>query len=265
MNYQRYLQPNFEPFDPLKLAKQTDELVTRGRERKYTDIYSVPVYRGIATGYAVGCCLRCVYCWSGFSRDFPEKHGEFYNPDEVFEELSRAARQGVQYGSKSWRNLSVDKFRVSGCEPTIGRDHLINLLEKFQQSHFPLFVLETNGILLGDDPSYAEELAKFDNLYVRVSIKAATPEGFEKRTGGIGERYELPFKALEHLLKEGIDCRAAAMTDPRIMPREERKELIKKLKDIQDWLGRRLEEERIDPYKPTQVRLEKAGIDLDLQ
>lgn len=56
MKYQRFLQPGFKPFDPLELARETEKIVTRkgkeGLERKYVGIYSAPVYRGIATGYA---------------------------------------------------------------------------------------------------------------------------------------------------------------------------------------------------------------------
>ena len=58
VNYQRFLSPGFKPFNPIKLAEETEKIVTRkgedGLERKYTDFYSVPVYRGIATGYAIG-------------------------------------------------------------------------------------------------------------------------------------------------------------------------------------------------------------------
>ncbi len=46
--YQRYLTPGFESFDPLELAKETEKIVTRmgeeGLERKYAGIYSAPVY-----------------------------------------------------------------------------------------------------------------------------------------------------------------------------------------------------------------------------
>ena len=66
-----------------------------------------------------------------------------------------------------------------------------------------------------------------DKLYVRVSFKAAVPEGFTQRTGALGQCYELPFKALEYLLEEGIKTRAAALTDPGVMPREERDILLK--------------------------------------
>ncbi|PIS23644.1 MAG: hypothetical protein COT45_05605, partial [bacterium (Candidatus Stahlbacteria) CG08_land_8_20_14_0_20_40_26] len=68
------------------------------------------------------------------------------------------------------------------------------------------------------------------------------------------------FKALQWLLDEGIYARAAAMTDPRVMPKEERQALIKRLNQIYPRLGRELEEEQIDRYDTTVNRL-KASID----
>lgn len=259
--YQRFLTHGFTPFDPLKLAEETEKRVTRegpeGLERKYTGIYSAPVYRGIATGYAVGCCLRCIYCWSDWSRDFPERFGEFYSPKRVARKLVKAAERGITSpGWERFRGIKVNKLRLSGCEPTLGKEHLLLTLEDIAKSRYPLFILETNGILLGSDRDYVKLLAKFaDKLYVRVSFKAATPEGFTHRTGAIGDYYELPFKALKYLLDEGIYTRAAAMTDPKVMPREEREILIRKLSEINPGIAKELEEEQIDAYETTINRL----------
>ncbi len=265
--YPRFITPDSKPFDPLWLAKATEEIVTRmgkeGQERKYTDFYSVPVYRGIATGYAVGCCLRCFYCWSPLSRDYPESYGEFYSPLRAFEKLVEAARRGIRYGPPHWRALPIRKCRISGCEPTIGREHLLSLLELVEGSDFELFILETNGILLGADKSYARALSRFSKVHVRVSIKAGTPESFTRRTGAIGKYYELPFKALEYLLDAGVSCHAAAMTDPRIMRREERRLIIERLAEIDRRLAKNLEEEVIDPYRTTLFRLRKAGVNVE--
>jgi uncharacterized Fe-S cluster-containing radical SAM superfamily protein len=262
MEYQRFLTEGFRPFDPIELARETEKLVTRqgleGVERKYSDFYSVPVYMGIATGYAVGCCLRCIYCWSNWSRDFPEKFGKFYSPKAVVQRLFKAAENGITY-SERWRKLipKVNKLRLSGCEPTIGKEHLLSVLKYVEESKYSLFILETNGILFGADKSYVKELAEFySKLYVRVSFKAATPEGFTQRTGAIGKYYELPFNALKHLLNEGIFTRAAAMTDPKIMPKEERKLLIQKLSEIDPRYEKdELEEEVIDAYDTSVKRL----------
>lgn len=258
---QRFLTHGFKPFDPLELAGETEKIITRegpaGLERKYTGIYSAPVYRGIATGYAVGCCLRCIYCWSNWSRDFPEKFGEFYSSKKIAQELIKAAERGITSpGWEHFKDIKVNKLRLSGCEPTLGKQHLLSTLKHIAESRYPLFILETNGIVLGSDKDYARRLAKFaDKLYVRVSFKAATPEGFTQRTGAIGDYYELPFKALKYLLDEGIYTRAAAMTDPKIMSKEERETLIRKLSKIDPGIAKDLEEEEIDAYDTTINRL----------
>lgn len=262
MEYQRFLTPEFTPFDPIELAEKTEKIITKegqeGLERKYVSFYSAPVYSGIATGYAVGCCLRCIYCWTNWSRDFPEEYGKFYSPKEAADRLINEAEKGItSRGWEHYRHLEVNKLRVSGCEPTLGKEHLLKVLEHLSNYSYQ-FYLETNGLLFGKDYDYVKRLAKYsDFIYVRVSFKAASPEGFTERTGAIGEHYELPFKALKNLLDVGIHTRAAAMTDPKIMPGEERNILIKRLDDI-DPSARysdTLEEEVIGPYDTTRKRL----------
>lgn len=261
--YQRFLSPGVEPFNPLELAAHTEQIITRkgeeGLERKYTDFYAAPVYRGIATGYAAGCCLRCFYCWANWSRDFPDLLGDYYSPKKAAEALLQAAEKGiVSPGWERFRNLKVEKLRLSGCEPTLGKEHLLSLLEQVIPSKYSLFILETNGILLGSDRDFVQQLAEFSQkLYVRVSFKAAAPEGFERRTGAVGKYYELPFRALKYLLDNGIYARAAAMTDSRVMPSEERDILLQRLDEIDpksDYFHT-LEEEEIDPYDTTFNRI----------
>lgn len=262
MEYQRFLTPEFTPFDPIELAEKTEKIITKegqeGLERKYVSFYSAPVYSGIATGYAVGCCLRCIYCWTNWSRDFPEEYGKFYSPKEAADRLINEAEKGItSRGWEHYRHLKVNKLRVSGCEPTLGKEHLLKVLEHLSNYSYQ-FYLETNGILFGKDYDYVKRLAKYsDFIYVRVSFKAASPEGFTERTGAIGEHYELPFKALKNLLDVGIHTRAAAMTDPKIMPEEERNILIKRLDDIDSSVrySETLEEEVIGSYDTTRKRL----------
>ncbi|MCP8310301.1 MAG: radical SAM protein [Candidatus Methylarchaceae archaeon HK01M] len=259
--YQRFLVTGFKPFNPLELARETERIVTRdgqeGMERKYTGFQSRPVYGGIASGYAVGCCLRCVYCWSDWSRDLPDKLGKFYSPRDVAQKLYKAAKEGIPEPHWRKRIPQIGKLRLSGCEPTLGKEHLLSVLEHLEESRYS-FYLETNGILFGADRDYVKKLSRFLNfIYVRVSFKAATPEGLTQRTGAIGEYYELPFKALRYLLDEGIYTRAAAMTDSKIMPEEEKKMLIEKLEEIDPKANysKTLEEETIDTYDTTMKRL----------
>jgi len=248
MEYQGFLTKDSLPFDPLELAKETEKLCVRGSSRKYTNFYCTGVYGGISTGYLVGCCLRCVFCWVSLSRDFPDKYGEFYSPEEVFDRLVSNARKA-----------RVNRLRVSGGEPTLGKDHLLRLLDLVDRTQF-FFVLETNGILLGKDPEYVRALKKYRNIYVRVCVKAGTAEGFEIRTGGRGEFYELPYIAVEALRREDIYFRVASMSDPRLMSKEERKEMVIKLRKV--GYREELEEEICDPYDTSVLRLRKAGFSI---
>ena len=92
--------------------------------------------------------------------------------------------------------------------------------------------------------------------------EASTPEGFTQRTGGVVDCYGFPFKALKYVLDEGIYTRAAGMTDPRVMPREEREILIRKLSEIDSGIAGDLEEEQIDKYETTLSRM-KAFCDAE--
>jgi len=251
-NYQRQLSPAFNAFDPLELVRQTEEIVCHGNHRKYTKFYCTGVYGGIATGYTCGCCLRCVFCWVDWSRDFPEKYGRFHSPAEAFYKLSRVARKA-----------KVSQLRISGAEPTLGKSHLLGLLERVESSPFRLFILETNGILIGADPDYARQIARFKKVHTRISLKAGTPEAFTRKTGAKPESFELPFMAIVNLMEAGASFHVAAMSaDPRLVTKEERQSLLERLESIHPALMRNLEEEIVDPYHCTLERLRYAGIEL---
>ena len=46
---------------PPALLRLTEEVICQGEARKYTAFYCTGVYGGIATGYTVDCCLRCIF------------------------------------------------------------------------------------------------------------------------------------------------------------------------------------------------------------
>jgi len=252
-SYPRYIQPDSEAFDPIELVKETENIVTRngpnGQERKYESFYAAGVYGGISTGYCIGCCLRCIFCWVSWGRDYPERFGQYYSPEEAFNRLSEAAHK---------RN--VNKLRISGAEPTLGKNHLLSLLELVEQSEFPLFILETNGILFGVDRDYVNKISRFTKTHVRISLKAGTPEDFTKKTGANPDAFEIPFQAIRNLLDYDVSFHVAAMSaDPRIMTTKERENLIKKLAEINPDLLVNLEEEVMDDYKTSLARLKLAG------
>lgn len=148
-------------------------------------------------------------------------------------------------------------MRISGGEPTLCQGHLLGLLNLISGTDY-LFILETNGILFGADEGYVEKLTKYKNIHVRVSLKAGTPEGFQRRTGSIGDFYELPYNAIRYLMKAKVPFHVAAMSDQRLMSSEEKIAMLNKLNKIgyKDYL----EEEVCDPYPHTIQRLKKAGM-----
>jgi uncharacterized Fe-S cluster-containing radical SAM superfamily protein len=252
-DYVRYLKPGFSPFDPLELAKRTEEMICEGNRRKYTKFGSQRFYGGIATGYTCGCCLRCIFCWANWGRDFPEKHGFFASPKEAFGRLESAARKA-----------RVDQLRLSGAEPTLGMGHLLELLALMEKSKFHTFILETNGILFGADAEYARQIARYKKVHTRIALKAGTPEAFTRKTGAIPDSFELPFKGIANLLEAGGSVHIAAMSaDPRFMTDEERQSLMEKLRLIHPGLVKNLEEEVVSPYHNARERLRYAGVDVE--
>jgi uncharacterized Fe-S cluster-containing radical SAM superfamily protein len=234
-------------YDPVKLAQTMVNIVVRGRLRKYYRVVRADRwYGGIATADCCGCCLRCVFCWSGMPRDRPTEIGKFCEPEYVFNKLVKCAKK---------HNFAL--LRVSGNEPTIGRGHLQKLLELVDQTRFT-FILETNGIPIGYNSTYAKQLSKFSRLHVRVSVKGASPDEFSMLTGAVHEAFELQLKALENLLNAGISCNPAVMLS--FSKQENIKRLKERFKEVDPLLIREFEKEYVFLYPHVIKRLKQAGI-----
>ena len=172
-------------FDPIALSAATEKVVVDGARRKYVQIgRPLRFYGGTTSATEVGCNLRCKFCFSDKPVWKPKETGKFYTSQEVFDGLAKSARK---HGHKI--------ISASASEGTIGRQHLMELLDLVENSEF-VYVLETNGMILGNDPEYAQALAKYSRLHVRVSIKGDNPEQFHDLTGAHPDSYELPYKAL---------------------------------------------------------------------
>jgi uncharacterized Fe-S cluster-containing radical SAM superfamily protein len=149
----------------------------------------------------------------------------------------------------------LSQVRISGNEPTLHRSHLLQVLQVIpKEIHF---ILETNGILIGYDPSYAKDLSRFPNLYVRVSLKGACPEEFSRLTGTRPEGFALQLKALENLLEEGVDCFPAVMAN--FSSPGEIKQLRQILKEIRPDFAD-FEEEELILYPFVMDHLQRAGL-----
>jgi len=233
-----------EGFDPLILNEKTEKIVVDGNKRKYVQLgRSLRFYGGTTSATEVGCNLRCKFCFSDQPVWNPKNTGKFYSPQELFDGLAKNARR---YGHKL--------ISASASEGTIGLQHLYELLDLVEQSEF-IYILETNGMNIGDNAEIAKQLAKYKRLHVRVSIKGCSPEEFHTLSGAHRDAYELPFKALRHLIDAGVSCNACVMasfsdTQGIIKVKE-------KLSVITPGILRSLEIERIKQFPKVRARLKQ--------
>jgi uncharacterized Fe-S cluster-containing radical SAM superfamily protein len=236
-------------YNPLDLADQIEKIVIKNDMRKYYRFRGGRWYGGIATADCVGCILKCVFCWSR-ERDKPSRVGKFYSPHEVFNKLDLIARK------KGYRQM-----RISGNEPTLGRKHLLEVLELVDAAGY-IFILETSGVLIGADKSYAQDLSTFKNLRVRVSLKGSNEDDFSRLTGAVPEAFELQLNALKHCLDAGVVVHPAVMRSFSTQSDYDR--LLIRLGEINPVLPGMVEDEWVILYPVVKKRLKRAGIRPDI-
>lgn len=230
------------------MSEAIEKVVIKGISRKYYRIArGGRWYGGIATADCCGCNLKCIFCWSGAPRDLPEQIGRFYTPEEVYSALKGCA---LKHGYR--------QIRISGNEPTIGREHLLKVIELVETDGYLNFILETNGILIGNDKSYAHALSKFDKVHVRVSIKGTSEEEFSLLTGALPEQFNLQLQALKNLLDYGVSCHPAVMLS--FSGKEGYNKIREKISEIDVKLADEIEEEYVFMYPHVVKRLMKSGI-----
>jgi len=235
-------------YDSVQRHLAIEKLVTRrgpeGQERKYYRIRTARWYGGIATADCVGCGLSCKFCWVSDAVMFrPAKVGRFYTPTEVASSLDSLAK-------KHGLNL----LRISGGEPTIGKPHLLQLLNNLQgKGHH--FVLETNGIPIAHDESYAAGLSRYNFVHVRVSLKGCNEAEFAMLTGAKPDGFTLQLKSLQNLMNAGVSCHPSVMAS--FSQKENLLELIRRLKQINPDLANDLEIEELILYPHVVKKVEK--------
>lgn len=231
-------------FDPIELAYRTKEIVCKDNLRKYYRFRPSRFYGGISTADCVGCCLRCVFCWAWSVVTNPSGVGNFYFPEDTSERLIKIAEK-----------KGFSQVRISGNEPTIAMEHTIKVIENLRERY--LFILETNGILIGQNEEYAKELSKFKNIHVRVSLKGTCNEEFSQLTGSISEGFDLQLKSIENLIRYGVRVHAASMIS--FSPLDNIKGLRMRLKEIHPSLEE-FEPEELILYPHIEERLKRLNI-----
>jgi uncharacterized Fe-S cluster-containing radical SAM superfamily protein len=186
------------PFDPIQRSKDVESLVMQGDKRRYYRFRFAKFYGSIVTADATGCNLLCAYCWN-YSRNLNHsKAGEFFSPIKVAEKLQAISRKH-----------KCNQFRISGAEPILGRASALHLAEviRLVGGHF---IVETNGIAIGNDPSLLD-LLKPLKCHIRLTIKGDDPDSFQKVTGALKEAFGYQLRAVEAIRKAKIPLSVAVM------------------------------------------------------
>lgn len=234
------------PYNPIKRHFAIEKLVTRmgpeGQERKYYRVRPARWYGGIVTADCVGCGLLCRFCWvSSVVMNRPGDVGSFYTPKKVAESLTSLAEK-----------CKLNLLRISGGEPTIGKQHLLTLLEDLKGKGYR-FILETNGIPIACDEDYAESLAKYDFIHVRVSLKGCNEREFAMLTGADSEGFTLQLKALQKLVDAKVSCHPSVMAS--FSPKKNLQSLLQRIRQIRPSLAEEMEIEELILYPHVVRRL----------
>ncbi|MEM2006106.1 MAG: radical SAM protein [Sulfolobales archaeon] len=243
--------------DPLATARLIEEKVTSRSLygellRKYYGFSHGSWYGGSFAGYVIGCNLDCVFCWAWFKNRFDL--GFYLTPEEV-------ARKLVLGSVETKARVT----RISGGEPTICIDHLLEVMKDFsRRSNKILLVIETNGILLGCSDDRVGELGEFSekNISIRVSLKGANPDTFSLLTGASKEYYSCQLSSIEKLVKAGfIPGRTLliAVMSSFNKPREIA-ELIYGLSKIDEEIPKTVELEIVRLYKNVKKKLDSINL-----
>jgi uncharacterized Fe-S cluster-containing radical SAM superfamily protein len=239
-------------YDPVERHRKIEPAVIQERVggdlKKYYRFRRDHWYGGVITADCAGCGLTCKFCWVRKESILEGREGgEFLKPDE-------AARRVLEL----MKEKKINQGRISGGEPTIGRRHLIQFLNVLQRRRVR-FILETNGILIGEDESYAQELAQYPFLHVRVSLKGCTESEFSRLTGADPKGFHLQLNALRNLKKGGVSAHPSVMSS--FSGREEIDQLYSTIWKIDPILHSEIEKEEVILYPYVVERLRRAGLE----
>jgi uncharacterized Fe-S cluster-containing radical SAM superfamily protein len=222
----------------------TEEYVCQGNQRKYYRFRADRFYGGIATADCMGCNMDCAFCWSYRTRLHPEQFGRFYTPPEVARRLVKIAHE---HGFRA--------VRISGNEPTLCKQHLLEVIKAVERLDPDLlFMLETNGVKLGEDVAFVEELSRCRNVHVRLSFKTGTAANFELITGRPKEWFELQLRAVEHLYAKRVSFHVAIVADYA------HEYLIERLLAVGPGIVERIEHEYLQLYPHVRHRMKERGL-----
>jgi uncharacterized Fe-S cluster-containing radical SAM superfamily protein len=234
--------PKF-PFDPLERAKEVEKIVMRGNCRLYYRFRYQGADKWFAPSCAdsVGCSLRCAYCWNRTrNTNFP---GEFRSPEYVAQKL--VALSAPHTGEEGSHYM-----RTGGCEPILGSASLRHLIAVWENLDFDNFLVESNGIVLGNHLEFFDLLEPWKKkITISICMKAHNAPIFEKITGAEAKYFSSPIWAIKEASRRGFYVRCVYM--PEFTD-------LAKLKAIMGWGGEYLPE-NLKLYPNTKKNLIDRG------
>ncbi len=238
-------------YDPIDRHGKIENRVVRkkigGDLKKYYRFRHDRWYGGIITADCAGCGLTCRFCWVRQEAILEGRaEGEFLSPEEVGEKILKLMKE-----------KKINQGRISGGEATIGRGHLLKVLNVLQYRRVR-FILETNGILIGEDETYAQDLALFPFVHVRVSLKGCNQEEFSRLTGADPKGFHLQLTALKNLMKAGVSVHPAVMLS--FSDREATDQLYHSIWKIDPRLHSEIEKEEVILYPHVLEKLKRANL-----
>jgi uncharacterized Fe-S cluster-containing radical SAM superfamily protein len=239
-------------YDPVERHRKIEHVVIQERVggdlKKYYRFRRDHWYGGVITADCAGCGLTCKFCWVRKESILEGREaGEFLKPEGAAQRVLELMKE-----------KKINQGRISGGEPTIGRRHLIQFLNVLQRRRVR-FILETNGILIGEDESYAQELAQYPFLHVRVSLKGCTESEFARLTGADPQGFHLQLNALRNLKKAGVSAHPSVMIS--FSGREEIDRLYSTIWKIDPILHSEIEKEEVILYPYVVEKLKRAGLE----
>ena len=239
-------------YDPVERHRKIEQTVIQERVggdlKKYYRFRRDHWYGGVITADCAGCGLTCKFCWVRKESILEGREGgAFLTPEETAHRILELMKE-----------KKINQGRISGGEPTIGRRHLIQFLNVLQRRRVR-FILETNGILIGEDESYAQELSQYPFLHVRVSLKGCSESEFARLTGSDPRGFYLQLDALRNLKKAGVSAHPSVMFS--FSGQEEIDRLYSTIWKIDPILHSEIEKEEVILYPYVVEKLKRAGLE----
>lgn len=241
--------------DPIEIANKIEHSLVQDGKRFFGEFMieeSADKKVLVANAYSCGCNVNCYYCAS-LMKDYGEgyvpdlnlkyiKEVEFkmgyYSPNELLDRFLAMVGE-VKNNPNIYHNREITQFAILDCETTIGMKYIFDFLEELHNYNIAnngkyVFVIFTNGIILGNDTKLIEKLGKYkESVALRFSIKAGNREEFGKRLDINPNYYQCPYRAIEKCIELGMDCQIAVLNDLAIMSAEEFIDIKKQL----SWCG----------------------------